>query len=70
QAALAAEQVHAILIECERGEDVAVKTYVAALAEPDMDVETRRLIQTQYESVQAAHDRIRQLRDSANYAHR
>jgi uncharacterized protein (TIGR02284 family) len=70
QAALASEQLHAILSECERGEDVAVKTYIAALAEPDIDADTRRLIQTQYESVQAAHDRIRQLRDSANYAHR
>lgn len=70
QAALAANQIHTILAECERGEDVAVKAYVFALAERDVDVETHRLIQTHYEAVQAAHDRIRQLRDSATYAYR
>lgn len=70
KSALAANEVHAVLAECERGEDMALKLYKAALAERDLDEETQRLIQTQYESVQAAHDRIRQLRDSATYAHR
>jgi len=70
QSALAAGESHAVLAECERGEDVAVKAYAAALAERDLDAETRRLVQSQYESVQAAHDRIRQLRESASYAHR
>lgn len=70
QAALAANQIHTILAECERGEDIAVKAYVSALAERDVDDETRRLIQTHYEAVQATHDRIRQLRDSATFAYR
>jgi uncharacterized protein (TIGR02284 family) len=70
QAALAANEIHAILAECERGEDMALTAYKTALAETDIDEETRRLIQSQYESVQAAHDRVRQLRDSATYASR
>jgi uncharacterized protein (TIGR02284 family) len=70
KAALAASEVHAILAEVERGEDIAVKTYRNALEARDIDDDTGRLIQSQYELVQAAHDRVRQLRDSAPYAHR
>ena len=70
KAALAANEIHAVLSECERGEDMAIKVYASALGDPDVDGETRRLIQSQYELVQATHDRIRQLRDSATYAHR
>lgn len=70
QAALAANEIHAVLAECERGEDMAVNVYKTALAERDLDDDTRKLIQSHYEAVQAAHDRVRQLRDSATYAHR
>jgi uncharacterized protein (TIGR02284 family) len=68
--AVEANETHGILSECERGEDMAVKAYREALAERDVDKQTRDLIQRQYELVQAAHDRVRQLRDSATYAHR
>jgi uncharacterized protein (TIGR02284 family) len=69
--AAAAEAVnHAILTEIERGEDLAVLAYKEALEMRDLDEITRRMIQAQYEQVQLAHDRIRQLRDSAEYAHR
>jgi uncharacterized protein (TIGR02284 family) len=61
---------HALLEECERGEDVAVKAYGDALRQRDVDEITRRLVQEQYEQVQATHDRVRQLRDSPEYAHR
>ncbi len=61
---------HALLEEIERGEDVAVKAYGDALKQRDVDEITRRLVQEQYELVQAAHDRIRQMRDSPEYAHR
>jgi uncharacterized protein (TIGR02284 family) len=64
-AALATNETHAILAECERGEDMAVVAYRDALKQPDLDVQTRELIQRQYELVQAAHDRVRQLRDRA-----
>ena len=70
KAILETNDAHVILAECERGEDVAVMTYGEALAERDIDQQTRGLIQRQYEQVQAAHDRIRQLRDSAAYANR
>jgi uncharacterized protein (TIGR02284 family) len=49
---------------------MAVMAYRQALEERDVDKQTREVIQRQYEFVQAAHDRIRQLRDSATYAHR
>lgn len=53
----------AILNECERGEDSAKNAYKNALEEtlPSNVMET---IRTQYTSVQAAHDRIKALRDS------
>jgi uncharacterized protein (TIGR02284 family) len=70
KAAIDSNEVYAILSECERGEDMAVMSYRTALAERDVDQQTRELIQRQYEFVQAAHDRVRQLRDSATYAHR
>jgi len=68
-AALESAEAHALLAECERGEDFSVKAYGAALSEADVDAQTRQLIQQHYEQVQAAHDRVRQLRDSATYAH-
>ncbi len=64
------DQIHALLTECERGEDIAVMAYRDALKERDVDAQTRALIQRQYEQVQAAHDRVKQLRDSATYAYR
>ncbi len=63
-------EAHAILAECERGEDMSVAAYREALGQRDLDEQTRALIQQQYEQVQAAHDRVKQLRDSATYAHR
>ena len=68
--AVDANEAHTILEECLRGEEAALLAYREALAERDIDDQTRDLIQHQYEFVQAAHDRLRQLRDSATYAHR
>lgn len=70
KAAVESNETHAILAECERGEDMSIKLYGAALKDRDLDQQSRTLIQQQYEQVQAAHDRVRQLRDSATYAHR
>ena len=61
---------HALLAECERGEDMSVQAYRTALEAADVDAQSREIIQRQYELVQAAHDRIRQLRDGATYAYR
>lgn len=68
--AMASNETHALLAGCERGEDMATKLYGAALRDTAVDPQSRALVQRQYEQVQAAHDRIRQLRDSATYAAR
>jgi len=54
---------HAILTECERGEDYAVSAYFKALEE-DLPAHIRETISTQSRSVQAAHDDIRDRRDA------
>ena len=53
---------HAILAECERGEDSAIKEYQEAL-EIDAPAPLRELILREYGEVKNAHDRIKQLRD-------
>ncbi len=63
KAALSSGDEHAILSECERGEDSAVAAYRDALAHDDLPVDVRNLIQHQAAGVQAAHDRVRDLRD-------
>jgi uncharacterized protein (TIGR02284 family) len=69
KSAVASNEPHAVLAECERGEDAAVKAYREAL-EKDLDLATRDIISRQYSSIQTAHDRVKQLRDSAKYATR
>jgi uncharacterized protein (TIGR02284 family) len=58
---------HQILEETERGEDMSVERYRDALnsAPPDF---VQAVLERQYEEVQRAHSRIRELRD--NTAHR
>jgi uncharacterized protein (TIGR02284 family) len=56
--------VHAILVEAERGEDWSLKTYCTALGKT-LPPEITSIVQKQYEQVQAAHDRIRNLRDAS-----
>lgn len=68
--AMEARETHALLSEVERGEDMSLRVYASALKEQNIDDISRRLIQEQYEQVQAAHDRVRQLRDSPAYASR
>lgn len=70
KAAIEKSSSHALLEECERGEDMSVKAYAMALKTADVDKLTHELVQQQYEQVQATHDRVRQLRDSATYAYR
>ena len=61
---------HAVLAECERGEDAAVQNYREALHAGDLDMATRSIVQRQAAGVQEAHARIKELRDSVAYAHR
>ena len=64
KSALTSQDEHAILAECERGEDSVVEEYVKALAEEGLPGHVAATLQTQYKAVKAAHDRVRDLRDS------
>lgn len=54
------EDEGAVISECERGEDSAVKAYEEALQE-DLPVNVRAIVETQFAKVKEAHDRIRSL---------
>jgi uncharacterized protein (TIGR02284 family) len=60
---LTGHDVHAILVEAERGEDWTLKTYRTALGKT-LPPEIASIIQKQFEEVRQAHDHIRSLRDS------
>lgn len=54
----------AILNECERGEDIAKKAYLDALG-TNLPANVASVVQQQSDAVQQAHDKVRDLRDSA-----
>ena len=54
----------AILEECERGEDSALKSYRDAL-DSELPTTARTVIERQYEGVKRNHDQIRTLRNQA-----
>jgi len=56
---------HAVLAECERGEDSAVAEYKKAMEEDGLSSPVREIVSRQYNEVKSAHDRIKQLRDSS-----
>ena len=56
---------HAILTECERGEDSAVEEYKKAL-ENGLSPAAQELVSRQFAEVKAAHDRVKSLRDATN----
>jgi uncharacterized protein (TIGR02284 family) len=55
---------HAILAECERGEDSAVEEYKKAL-EDALTPSAQDLVSRQFAEIKAAHDQIKSLRDAA-----
>jgi uncharacterized protein (TIGR02284 family) len=63
KSALTSGDEHAVLAECERGEDSAVAEYREALEREDLPAGIRNVIQKQAMAIQAAHDRVRDLRD-------
>lgn len=63
KAALTSGDEHTILEECERGEDHAVASYREALESDDLPENIRTMVEQQFLGVQAAHDRVRELRD-------
>ncbi|HEX7999905.1 MAG TPA: PA2169 family four-helix-bundle protein [Pyrinomonadaceae bacterium] len=60
KAAVTGKDEGAIIAECERGEDSAVRNYKDAL-EQNLPENIRSLVQSQYAQVQEAHDRVRTL---------
>jgi uncharacterized protein (TIGR02284 family) len=54
---------HAVLDECERGEDTAKRAYEEALQE-DLPADVRTLIGKQYREVKMNHDSIREMRNA------
>lgn len=64
KSAITTRDDHAILAECERGEDSAVKEYKDAMEKEELSSPVRDLISRQYAEVKSAHDRIKQLRDT------
>ena len=54
---------HAILAECERGEDSAVEEFQKAVND-DLPPALQEVVSRQYAEIKAAHDRIRDLRDA------
>ena len=55
---------HAVLAECERGEDSAVAEYKKAMEDEDLSAPVRETISRQFTDVKNAHDRIKALRDA------
>jgi len=55
---------HAILAECERGEDSAVEEYKKAMAD-GLSPSAQEIVSHQFAEIKAAHDQIKSLRDAA-----
>lgn len=62
--ALTKHSDHAILEECEMGEDFAKGAYEKAVEDEDLPRNIHDVIAAQYAEVKIAHDRIKALRDS------
>lgn len=58
------EDAHAVLAAAEQGEDHAVAEFEDALERDDLPADVRSVIARQAQEVQAAHDKVRSLRDS------
>lgn len=64
KSAITSQDEHAILVECERGEDSAVSEYKKAMEEENLSAPIREALSRQYTDVKGVHDRIRELRDA------
>jgi uncharacterized protein (TIGR02284 family) len=67
KSAITGKDDEAILNECERGEDVAVKSYRNAL-EKDLPPDIRSVVERQYNGVLRNHDQVKSLRDQIRAA--
>lgn len=64
KSAITGKDDHAILAECERGEDSAVKNYQTAL-QMDLPSDLRSIVERQYSDILSAHNQIKSMRDSS-----
>jgi uncharacterized protein (TIGR02284 family) len=67
KSAISSRDDHAILAECERGEDSAVAEYKKAM-EANLSAPIADTVSRQYTDVKAAHDHVRSLRDASKNA--
>ncbi|MFT3784680.1 MAG: PA2169 family four-helix-bundle protein [Tepidisphaeraceae bacterium] len=67
KSAISSNDRHAVLAECERGEDSAVAAYREATMQ-NLPPSLAGLVMTQYQAVQRVHDRIKLLRDMSKTA--
>ncbi|MDQ6622274.1 MAG: PA2169 family four-helix-bundle protein, partial [Verrucomicrobiota bacterium] len=65
--ALTSQDDHAILAECERGEDSAVSEYKKAMEGNTLMSPARDTVSRQYTDVKAAHDRVKAMRDARKH---
>src|SRR3954471_596028 len=65
KSAIPSQDDHAILAECERGEDSAVAEYKKAMEGEKLSSTIRDTISRQYADVKQAHDHIKALRDAS-----
>jgi uncharacterized protein (TIGR02284 family) len=63
RARIGGKDEHAVLDECERGEDFAKRAYEEALQE-DLPADVRTLIGKQYREVKMNHDSVRDMRNT------
>jgi uncharacterized protein (TIGR02284 family) len=61
KSAVTGKDDNAVISECERGEDSAVRNYKSALADESLTADVRAVVERQYAAVQEAHDRVRSL---------
>lgn len=65
KAAIAGNDEHSVLVECERGEDSAKRNYTDALGK-DLPANVRTVLQTQCDAVIDCHNRVKALRDATS----
>ncbi len=66
--ALTKNDDHAVLVECERGEDAAKAAYEKAVKGNGIPGNMLAIVEKQYAKVREAHDQIKALRDSVPVA--
>ena len=66
KSAVTGKSDQAVIDECERGEDIALESYRTAIAK-DLPSNLKSVIERQFTSVKAAHDKVRNLKHGREY---